>query len=69
MRLVLAWEYSGHLVMTVEVDTDEVVIRLRCSRPTPSTLLPDARSAPGPDRLAERSDAGDLDDGAAALRS
>ncbi len=36
----LAWEYSGHLIMTVEVVTDQVVIR---------SLLPADTFAPAPD--------------------
>lgn len=62
----LAWEYSGHLIMTVDVVTDQVVI---------STLLPvdtfapgqEGRNGPGPTGWLSAG-AGDLDDGAAALR-
>ena len=49
----LAWEYSGHLIMTVEVVTDQVVIRSLLPADT-FTPAADARSGPGPDRLVER---------------
>ena len=62
----LAWEYSGHLVMSVEVVADQVVI----STALPSDTFapaPQSRSGPGPIGWL-RVGPGGLDDGAAALR-
>ncbi|HVK36251.1 MAG TPA: alpha-galactosidase, partial [Microlunatus sp.] len=62
----LAWEYSGHLIMTVEVVADQVVIRSVLPADTYAPA-PDERSGPGPTGWLCVGP-GDLDEGAAALR-
>ena len=62
----LAWEYSGHLIMTVEVVTDRVVVRSLLPADTFTPAL-DARSGPGPTGWLSVGP-GDLEAGASALR-
>jgi hypothetical protein len=62
----LAWEYSAHLIMTVEVVTDQVVIRSLLPADTYAPA-PETRSGPGPTGWLSVGP-GDLDAGAAALR-
>ena len=64
--VVLAWEYSGHLIMRIEVVGAEVVITALLPRDTfdPSSAV---RQRPGPTGWLLVQD-GDLDTGATALR-
>ncbi len=62
----LAWEYSGHLIMTVDVTADDVVITALLPADT-FAPTPGSRSGPGPTGWLAVGPGG-LDDGAAALR-
>ena len=64
--VALAWEYSGHLITTVEVVADQVVIRSLLPADTYDPA-PERRSGPGPTGWLSVGP-GDLDGGAAALR-
>ena len=66
--LVLAWEYSGHLVTEVGVEAGTVAITSRLPADTFSPAQTSAvRRGPGPDGWLALIDGG-LDEGAAALR-